>query len=338
MWGSKPLPYLVIALLLAACAPQAAPIILPTATPTFRSPTATVPSATVTASDIELPITPSLGTHTWKPKDILVSVGFTCGVCGPNAILPELVVYSDGHVIAKGEFDTTTYHLREGWLSSSEVCKVLNTIQQTGFFEYDESVYGLEGDAWDYVEVNAWLENSATHVGLFTFIIDDGLQARRECENCAQPTLMPAIVDTYRFLYQFAPELTPLEKPEAILFVSEIENPDSLDLDSIPEWPNELPSLLDAVDAASCNQDEFVTIVIDQQVSDTIPYTDREFLEYVEDGRLFYLIERSSFPNEIIPACGQYTTLNNPNIPVASPESLTCSPEDGFYQIESFSP
>jgi hypothetical protein len=252
------IPILLI-LLSASCAPEhpaptatLAPSITqtrtrpPTITPTL-SPTITS-TPTITPTPTPWPtITPSgeLTTHTWAAEPVLIYLNTWGGDGAQFPFPPDLVLYSNGQLFIQN-FNYLPGVLFTTQLSRQEICALLNTIDQIGFFEYDHSTNNYEyfigsGGPITDLAVNAWQTNSFEIGDLFGIV--EGYQ-----ETSVEPSASLVISKTmYIFLSSYIPEtLQPYNPKEIeIWFYPPLHEPES-----ITPWPSDLPSLTDLYEQA----------------------------------------------------------------------------------------
>jgi len=153
--------------------------------------------------------------HTWHPSFVLIQHQLSV----PTLLQPppELVIFATGLVVVRDyteELGFTPLGIR---LNQNDLCKILNTIDRYGFFEYDRSTYiePLEPISGQSIEVNAWKSNRVSGGDLFcwTQFNDPLLCCHGQAEDsCEPPVVMPALKNTYAFLLSYHPEgLEPLQ-------------------------------------------------------------------------------------------------------------------------------
>lgn len=136
--------------------------ILPTET---RTPTSTqVPTPTPWPTATPLPI-PPLITHTWQAGPVLIRYASGYGDGGmPVDLAIPTILYADGTIIT-GKLGTNYTEIMQGKLSRKEVCALLNTIDQTGFFK-------LTLEEWRWDSYQAQVNDFSIGDGLPVSIID----------------------------------------------------------------------------------------------------------------------------------------------------------------------
>ncbi|MFZ5857435.1 MAG: hypothetical protein ACOYZ6_11440 [Chloroflexota bacterium] len=140
----------------------------PTQTP---YPTWTVTS-TITQTGTPTP-QPPLVAHTWTPERVLISLGGIGGDGGYRVVdLPGYILFSDGRLFTseiEEENGVWVRRIRYAQLGRSGACKLLNTIDQNGFFDYDPATYQKpqsDGGPSTIITVNAWRRKSGTFYNL----------------------------------------------------------------------------------------------------------------------------------------------------------------------------
>lgn len=358
--------FLTLALLLAACAPAptveqatavtgtagpttpaaTVPLPIPTQTPSPRptwtrtptpthtpTPTATPPGPTLTP----IPITP-LMTRTWMAGPALVLFGAGGGDSGDPFAgfypVPKFLLYADGTLITTRYTDQGGQFFRSH-LERQAVCAVLNTIDQTGFFDYDPSAYNsyrnwsVDGAGSTVIEVHAWRSQDIVHYALALMVEDAYAQyAQRDLAACrCVPT---ALRETYRFLRYYEPDrLEPYVPEEVLLLVTEDNH-----IWGAEPWSVAGISLTQVL--RESDEPGLGTLLLHgeegrfvyQALGGTIltrPYT--------QGGRSFWVMARPLLPYESAAGVLDYRwEIPSPDVPATSIE-FTCYPEDGVLPI-----
>jgi len=151
---------------------------------------------------------PTLIPHEWKPNPVLItysqdSFGFCADICPPDS--SPFILYGDGTLIIHGPYnpDNGEWHYLYKKLNQSEVCRILNTIDQTGFFDFDPSTYSTSGvtDSGNWrVEVYAWRNKDISLYGLG----DEVNFLNQDPSLSPSDTIKPSSVrNTFTLLYNF---------------------------------------------------------------------------------------------------------------------------------------
>jgi hypothetical protein len=309
-----------------------------TPTPTrYMTPTLTPKPATST------PV-PSLVAHSWIPQTKLIEYNPTGGGDGGCMRLGNYpsrwTLYADGRMYVLHLDDKDQILMSQ--LSESSVCKLLNTIDQAGFFDYDPSTYLRDPIRWvpPYfgighinIEVIAWRSKSISISSPYYFLYDLPLTptaVNTPSYNQEFPTILPALRRTYDLIAGYQPEKFEVYQPERLGLWIKWINKSS---DDAPEpWPfnsinlssvitptmtgdfwNEPNLILEGAEAAK----------VFQFFDRSIPPCGKDVDEY---GQEYYLFSRPLLPDE-------YTS--KPDIKLAP---ISCSPADGVLPIPTLTP
>jgi hypothetical protein len=191
------------------------PTLAPTGTPTSvltSTPVPTLmPTFTRTWAFTTTPV-PTLVAHEISQSEALVvleSYGGD-GVCHPIPNTPELILFPDGELfINRFGYEQQVFLKQRGQLSRQETCKLLNSIDQAGFFDYDPATYISDPVNWPLImgmdttriTVQTWRSNSVDLYGLDDFIDDC-----QGCDPSSFPVLLSSIYKTYRLLADYHAE------------------------------------------------------------------------------------------------------------------------------------
>lgn len=295
-----------------------------------RVPTRTstpIPSETSTpAGTPTSPPVPPLTQHQWHPQPVLISFGFFAGdggVGGP----PDFTLLGNGTLYV---YQTGGLHKTE--LPREEVCRLLNTIDQAGFFAYDPSVinYDLMGDGagGGFMEVNAW---ETQHF----FLMELSLYVNGEIEDEGyyMPPVLPPIVDTYRLLDSYRPSsLQPSNDDKTVVFIRESSLQDTFGYEVMP-WPESLFSLSTYHDNSGCV--DVASRVLTTNEALAIRKLDTSWINsfFSEGDRIFHISFTTVLPFEQFPACVREMWPPSQLVVPDLPETISCSPEDGLVPI-----
>jgi len=218
----------VISLWACNVSPQQKPVadetIIPSSTHTII-PATLLPSETftptVSPTQTSTPV-PTLVAHKWIPSEPLIVFGGSGGDggCGFESTLPDgFTLLSNGNLyVVDWNNELRTYEIKSTTLSRQSTCNLLNSIDQTGFFDYDPSTYISDPQNWSppimgagttYISVQAWRSNSVNLYGLGSFIHEeDKIKKAWGCPNCPGlefPTILPSIRKTVQLLANCEP-------------------------------------------------------------------------------------------------------------------------------------
>jgi hypothetical protein len=299
------------------------------------------PLPTLTSTITNTP-QPPLVAQEWKPAPILITYsqdwfGFCGDVCPPDP--PPFVLYGDGNLIIHGPFDPDNgdWHYLYKKLDRSEICQILNAIDQTGFFDFNPSTYVIGGvaDAANWrVEVHAWRNKDVKVYGLGEEI--DYLNYN--------PNLIPSEVvspssirDAFTLLYNFPVDGLGVYIPNLLgiwIWKSETSCPRS------KAWTIDNISLAKLFDKTSSVVDALPRpIYLDGKDAESIYAMFDNFNYYGEVtqyGVTYRVNVRPILPFEII---SKDSSVISPNIDqMKLPSSLQCSPSDGIMPIPLYGP
>lgn len=336
-------------------------------TPSIAPTKTLVPSPTIhlsatalifpTFTPIRIPVltgtpVPTLAAHTWKSDLIVVRMYAGSGEGGSYlnfySFPFRLLILSDGQVFThnqQGQIVTVK-------LSQAELCSLLNTIDQFGFFDYDTKSYWGDRDPTVYhpalstsIVVNAWRSKS---IGLPDLRANAEAQLSGE-DNCLfcsspMPTILPALWNTYWFLRRYNPPGLQVYQPDRLaVWVARRWKGQPEDR----QWPLTSPTLKQLYNQTLAGTQPFAPLgasaVIEGEAATTLfsVFKNTDASTFVEDGGLWfsdgkdaYLIyERPLLPYEAPILEGQYLgVIPDPafHIPLTT---LSCSPADGVLPM-----
>lgn len=305
-------------------------------TPTPLPPPPTItPEPYIPAYMTSTPV-PALKNHTWIPNNILVELGIRGGDgCCTFEFQPIFILYADGLLIRTNNFiENDTYHRQ---LGQKDTCKILNTIDQLGFFEYDPIIYRspFDGGGSTYIWVDAWKSKYIRHVDLSHFIYGRGYETLEGCDQCLPaPVILPAINNTFLFLDNFSSGAE-LFKPDRVIVYMQLSQSTSTDPNA-KDWPFGSPDLNFIYEKVqeSPPDKHYITIVIEgpdaQLWMNAIGGID---LFFQEDGLTASTTTRYLWPHEF----PEEDIHIGPRIVGTSPKTptkpISCNASDGVYDL-----
>jgi len=356
-------------LLTASCVP-ATPILTATAAlipshiPSLTRiyPPSRTPIPSVTPSPTLIPLLtstpqPNLVAHEWKPEKVLISLGWANGDgCCTFPHSPPLILYADGIM-----FLTRYYQINDVYrsrilikkLSRQGICQNLNTLDQTGFLDYDPSTYvfndepALEGGGSTQITVNAWKSIYGTFESLGPYIsFQTQFQAQGSNGGKGFPVILPALRDAYLLFDNYPEDGFDVFLPEEFgLWLTRADNiQDSLYIKgtSLGAWPTRSISLGDLfsqnISSAENNiQTRFVKIQGDEG-KELYDFVGQSFgdgdtvYEEQDDGskHYYYVFVRPLLPYEKPSATDSDFSASDLAI---SGTKLACTPSDGIVPI-----
>jgi hypothetical protein len=290
-----------------------------TATPTFdlTADYLTNPPPTPTGT----PVVDADGNVTWHPQKELISWSDSGGD-GVYYSYNRFTLFWDGTLLQSGNSSTSgvPYLIQ---LSRNEVCKTLNTVDASGFFEepnyYNFPFDGLGGSS---ISVTAWKSNSSGAQILDSAISGDPYSDVLFCRNCPIPSaetiIQTGFANTYYFLQNYRspnPQKVPVNEILVEASPVEIEG-------SAPSWP-----------LTSMSLEQFTQLMKQCQDDRTCSYEGmtfggeaaREIMEKIGNGGR---IESTFFGTSSI------SIYYRPKAPDMPPDyTLTCNTKSGHYPI-----
>lgn len=296
--------------------PTRTPIL--SATPTLTPTITLTPTLTITPTKV-----PPLVAHTWQPEHVLVKLQHSRGDSSFKAQSPPtLILYANGQLIISGQSRDFQFQPMTKVLSQSESCALLNTIDQVGFFDYDDSTYdpGIDNGVTQ-IQVDAWRSNISYNTVLPSMIY---------CtyDNCdlASPDLviLPAIRNTFLLLDNYYVEgLRPYKSDQLLVWLSPPWN------ESGVPWPLESISLADLLSLRNSEKNSLPVILEGSIISEWVENVPNGVYEEGELKLAVY--SRPLWPYEYVKS-GWTVDIPDPAIP--PPDfTLSCSPEDGVLPI-----
>ncbi|MCG2784404.1 MAG: hypothetical protein L6461_04795 [Anaerolineae bacterium] len=333
-----------------AAATEFLPVVELSATPNMTpqlTPTATLTPHPIStpASPIEETLQPSEtptiapvfeqdGTITWYPNNVLVlwEGGAGDGV-GFFITPPQLILLGDGTLIQRGNYSNQPFisHLDE-----KELCKFLNTIDVSGFFDDDfRYSFPFDGLSSSYISISAWKSNSNG-----TQILDYAISGAPYydtlfCRDCPIPDkntiIRPPLANIYFFLKSYTPAKRQVAAFERIIFSIEPVN-----TESSRDWPIKSITPVDlwskCLEEACYDQGMLlegdVAIEINDKVESGLIFSG----EIYPDQPSFKIMYRPIWPGE------SSLRYYRPNWPTQVPQQtpvipITCKKNDGYYQL-----
>ncbi len=280
---------------------------------------------------------PPLVAHQWSQSKPLITMGYILADsgCGFDPQLPaDLTLLPDGRLyMLEPPAENGDRAIKSATLSLAETCKLLNSVDQAGFFDYDPATYIQRPDQWtppvlwaptNAISVEAWRSKS---VGLYWLdgFVNEAEQlradAQRNCSTCPAmqlPTVLPAIAKTYTLLKEYQPPYAQVYQWDrlGVWLDWNAQNGDALEW-PLHSFPDDVPSLTRAGDRPSLilTGEEAATVYeLFRWRMDTCGLT------VLHTGKYYRAFARPLLPNEY------------PSAPLPA-VSLSCAPEDGLLEL-----
>lgn len=178
------------------------------ATTTPISPTSTilVETKTPTATSTPTPIVDSEGNITWHPQQVLIQKKQGGGDGVAYDYPPNFLLLWDGTLFQRGNTYTDMPYI--SFLNQEEICKILNTVNSSGFFEeIPDYQFPFDGLGRETISVNSWNSNSSGGQILSHAISGATYYDSLFCRNCPIPSpntiIKPGLANTYFFLENY---------------------------------------------------------------------------------------------------------------------------------------
>ena len=306
-----------------------------TPTPSLTPTSSLTPSLTSTA-------VPPLAVHKWHPKTVLVKLESGGGDgCCRYSYPASLVLYANGRMILSENFEENgdwRFQLLTKTYSREETCAILNTIDQTGFLDYNPNEYrpqgsdyfAIDGSATTRITVNAWRSNYGEFYALHSYLY----QEVALLGHIGFPPIPPALRDLYYFLMEYPTDGLELYQPQRLGLVVSKPIGTQRDAPSL-DWPFEEFSLAEIEKITSADGYPSRFIVIEGEPALSIySYLGNSF-DYGEtvsqNGQEYAVFARPILPYEI-PQFHTWNILPDPS--VKPPEfELECYPSDKVLPI-----
>jgi hypothetical protein len=211
---------------------------------------------------------------------------------------------------------------------------LLNTIEQTGFFTYEPSTYGVapggapvDGAPTYHIEVNAWQSNQVDLYGLAYFIreLDDEKPLPTSCPSCPPYPFIPtSLRDTYVLLSEYFPD--EMEVHQAGRLGIWIGSSSEVGKEAIP-WPLKTPRLADLYSQSATKENRAEpTAILEGEDAETIYLLFEQSIEpfglrFTEGVYTYEVFARPLFPDE-------FTDEQQLSV-----STLQCQPSDGVLAI-----
>jgi hypothetical protein len=307
---------------------------LPTKTPTITPSETFTPLPTFTAKPF-----PPLVSHDFKPNPILVtyknvSEGFCDSVC-PAYPVP-FVLFGDGNLFIfneaeiNGHYEDRFLHKK---LDRSETCRILNTIDQVGFFDFNPSSYKIpevyDASTWR-IEIYAWRTKDVS-----LYALGDLLDIANSDPSLSDDIAPASALRTFNLLYNYPSDGLETYIPNLLviwIWKSSIDDAD------VREWKTDDISLDKLFEKGGSAQDALPhPIFLDGSDAKNI-YAMFDNFDYYGDvtqsGERYRVYLRPVLPFEKITKDGAWLKPDAQRMNL--PNNLHCSPLDGVMLIPPF--
>lgn len=230
-------------------------------------------------------------TYQWDANPVLIQVYEGPGYMEPDeawGFIPRLLVYSDGHVIVSSQGSGLAMQSFETYISPTEVCSLLEKIDQAGFFDFDKDTYQapdiLDGVS-TLISVDAWRSKSV------------------DVYMLSRATAVPSVLEKVSsLLLSYHPQkLIPYQPDRVALFINDRlvgAYPDANHPDT--SWPASLPSLESVTPILGSKEERFKILVFDGNAATEITkfFGNAPYKNIVDDRELYFARFKPVFPYE----------------------------------------
>jgi hypothetical protein len=251
----------------------------------------------------------------------------------------DFLLLADGQLIVRNCInDVCTY--QTGQLGPKQVCALLNTIDQAGFYDYDPSSFISPQPSTHkvFIDVSAWRSLSIELDQLDQWLSDPNwLDKQLNCKTCVEhPIILPALSTTYYLLKYFRPQGLAVYQPQQMgVWLST----PWVDGTPVP-WLLDSPTLNDLYNRSRCpgsDQSQAVVLQGDEasRVSEYINQVLGDgFAPIFTEGSLkLQVANQWLLPFENPASCSTSSTQPSATPVPAQVYNLQCSPSDGLVPV-----
>jgi hypothetical protein len=297
------------------------------------------PGGIAQTSTVSIPRTPSPTldstpasplTRTWEVGPVLLEFKTLFEDSAPFGVsrTPDLILYSDGRLVVR-----TNAGFRAAQLSRQEICTLLNTIDQVGFYDFDMAPYHEQMDelplgiaSTTVIEVNAWKQRAVVAMALRDIVDDSTFQV---------PSPLRSV---YLLLSDYRPaDLQPYQYDQLALTIHQ-PLPDS-PYKTETRWPLSSPSLGELFERAEQanikNREGGFGLLLEGETAASVYQAIRQIpgRGFVEDGEMYIVAARPLWPYESLESAVSYEAeIPSPGVETRT-IALTCYDADGVLEI-----
>jgi hypothetical protein len=286
---------------------------------------------------------PPLQEREWTPKTVLLRLDFIPGEGERFSGPPHFILYADGNLfleypliagIPYGDQQMLFKKLERG-----EMCKILNTLDQVGFLDYDPSDYTLNvtGTSGAYIQVNAWKSHKKVYPHLSKYITEELTgQIDPNLAEVGFPIISPALRNAYYLLMDYPADGLEVYQPAKFAVWLSPLDPENFSDIKWEQWnfaALSLAGMLSRIDSGNGN-----FLILDGATPKALykflnnSFSTRYYYEIDKRGErkyyVFYI--RPLLPHEIPQDHGMFAMEENITL---SNLKLKCHPSDGIISI-----
>jgi hypothetical protein len=277
------------------------------------------------------------GFREWFPAPILIQAGVIHDLKrDPFDRDPSFILFADGTLIKKS-CSSLSCDYTSVKLNLKQICALMNTIEEYGFFDYDPSSYqpSVAGGEITYIEVSAWLNQSIALYQLKDWLEDPNwLERLLKCDGCkSSPKIEPALSNTYWLINSFSAQGAETYHPQQLaLWLSTPE------LGGNPvDWALSSPSLSRLAEMSRCpDASQRQAVALNGEEAETVASYINQVTNqglspiFAENSRVYQVSTRWLLPYEQAAGCGSSTNqFPSLEIPQAT-RLMTCRVSDGL--------
>jgi Tol biopolymer transport system component len=248
----------------------------------------------------------------YPTKSVFISYGYYGGDGGENTddyygrFTPELIIYSDGHMLVREGVYQESITFRETFMTPHEMCALREAILETGFLEDHDSLFTQREGGMGAGELRIQAESI-----LYSFYALD------------VPYLIEPLANGAELIRNYRPS-RPLQPYTPVYLALWMEEEAVNEVEAPLLWPSDLPSLAELWSMRG--QVSFSDrVVLEGEAVDAIfNLFSRQLSRKVfqENGAIYSLIARPLLPHETPRGIGYY-----PSLPIDYAPVLTCQEE-----------
>jgi hypothetical protein len=293
---------------------------LPTSTPT--------PGPSPTSTSL-----PDLAPRSWPGQPIMVEAALIdSDPLAPFSYTPLFVLYGDGWLIKRACQDGECRYLGSQ-LDPDTLCRLVNTIDRTGFLDADPTAFTLPGGTGTTIRLSTrlFVENQVQIPDLDRWIENpDWYGAFAGCLNCfPPPRIDPAFIDLFRLLTSYTdPSLAGFQAERLAVWLTQPV------IAGVPQdWHPDLVPLSELADRSTCPNDpaRSQAVILEdtaaRAVSSFLSSSGESVPIFSENGRVWQVHSRWLLPYEMPQTCDREPGLYPP--PEGATQNWQCAPDMG---------